>query len=282
MQINSKGRILDLSIPRVMGILNITPDSFSDGGKYLNHNAALNHASKMINEGASIIDIGGESTRPGYKKISINEELDRILPIIELIHNRFDIWISVDTYKAKVMEEAAKIGIHMINDIYSLHEKNTLKTAIQINLPICIMHINKYQKFFLKTKKNKNSIFDIKFFFKKEIKRCVDSGIKKNQLIIDPGFGFQKTLNDNYNILSNLKKLHKFKLPILVGMSRKTMIGNLLNIPPNKRLIGSITCSVIAAMQGIHIIRAHDVKETIEAIKIVQKTLIKKNGIQYV
>ncbi|CRK85611.1 Dihydropteroate synthase [Candidatus Providencia siddallii] len=276
MRIKAKNRTLDLSATQVMGILNVTPDSFSDGGEHYYYNSAINHVSKMVKDGASIIDVGGESTRPGFTPVSVDEELNRVIPIVESISKRFNVFISVDTSKAKVIEEAAKAGMHIINDIRSLYEPNALKIAAKTGLPVCIMHTKKHLKIKKETDNYKNIIIEIKEYIEKEINRYTNAGIKREQLIIDPGFAFGKNLSDNYHILANLKKIQCFNLPILVGISRKSMIGDVLYTIPKKRLAGSLACAVIAAMNGAHIIRAHDVKETVHAMRIVHMTLSKK------
>lgn len=281
MKINARESELDLKTPKVMGILNVTPDSFSDGGNYNRYHEALKYAEKMVSEGASIIDVGGESTRPGAVHVSISDELDRVIPVVEAIAKRFDVWISVDTSKSVVMFEAAKAGIHLINDIRSFHEPETLKIAVQTGLPICIMHMKRQRGIMQDSPNYRNIINEVKAYLKSEIKRCVDAGIHKDKIILDPGFGFSKNLSHNYQLLANLKQFHDFGLPILVGMSRKSMIGTLLNLPPQKRLVGNIACATIAAIQGVQIIRVHDVKETVQAMKIVQMTLLEKEKLAY-
>ncbi|ELX8380346.1 dihydropteroate synthase [Providencia vermicola] len=281
MKIRAKGCELDLSAPKVMGILNVTPDSFSDGGTHNRYHDALEHAAKMVNEGASIIDIGGESTRPGAADVSINEELDRVIPIVEAIAKRFDVWISVDTSKAEVMSEAAKAGMHLINDIRSLHEEGSLEVAAQSGLPVCIMHMQGQPRTMQDAPNYENVVREVKEYFNTEIERCVAAGIDRQQIILDPGFGFGKNLQHNYQLLANLDQFHDFGLPLLAGMSRKSMIGNLLNVPPQERLVGSVACATIAAMKGAQIIRVHDVKETVQAMQIVQMTLSEKEKLAY-
>lgn len=281
MKIRARACELNLSTPKVMGILNVTPDSFSDGGTHNRYHDALEHAAKMVNEGASIIDIGGESTRPGAAEVSVNEELDRVIPIVEAIAQRFDVWISVDTSKAEVMSEAAKAGMHLINDIRSLHEPGAIEVAAQSGLPVCIMHMQGQPRTMQDAPNYENVVADIKAYFDAEIARCVAAGIDKQQIILDPGFGFGKNLSHNYQLLANLDQFHDFGLPLLAGMSRKSMIGNLLNVPPQERLVGSIACATIAAMQGAQIIRVHDVKETVQAMQIVQMTLSEKEKLAY-
>ncbi|WP_353244070.1 dihydropteroate synthase [Providencia sp.] len=276
MHIKARGRLLDLSTPQVMGILNVTPDSFSDGGTHNRYHDALEHVAKMVQEGATIIDIGGESTRPGAAEVSVSEELDRVVPVVEAIAKRFDVWISVDTSKAQVMAEAAKAGMHIINDIRSLHEPDALSVAAQTGLPVCIMHMQGQPRTMQEAPDYENVVREVQAYLDGEITRCVAAGIERQQIILDPGFGFGKNLSHNYQLLANLEQFHNFGLPLLAGMSRKSMIGQLLNVPPQERLAGSLSCAVIAAMQGAHIIRVHDVKETVQAMQVVQMTLSEK------
>ncbi|VTP80899.1 dihydropteroate synthase [Proteus vulgaris] len=267
MKLIARGRELNLSTPQVMGILNVTPDSFSDGGTHNSLNDAVNHAAKLIADGASIIDIGGESTRPGASDVSIDEELQRVVPVVEAIRQRFDVWISVDTSKAQVMAESANVGASIINDIRSLQEPGALEAAAKTGLPVCIMHMQGDPKTMQQSPHYENVMIDVDHFLRENIQRCVDAGIEKNQIILDPGFGFGKNLAHNYQLLAHLSELHHFGLPILAGMSRKSMVGQLLNVPPQERVAGSVACAVIAAMQGAQIIRVHDVKETVDAMK---------------
>ncbi|HGJ5854848.1 dihydropteroate synthase [Arsenophonus nasoniae] len=281
MKITARKIELDLNRPIVMGILNVTPDSFSDGGIYNRYDYALKHAASMVDHGATIIDIGGESTRPGASEVSLQQELDRVIPIIEAVTERFDVWVSVDTSKAVVMAEAARAGAHIINDVRSLHEPGALEAAAETGLPICIMHMLGQPKTMQQTPDYKNVVAEVKQYLSDEIDRCEAAGIAKSRLIIDPGFGFGKNLAHNYQLLAKLNEFHALGVPLLVGMSRKTMIGELLDVPLEERLIGGIACAVIAAMQGAQIIRAHDVKETVQAMKIVQATLSVKETDDY-
>lgn len=278
MKLMARGIELNLSTPQVMGILNVTPDSFSDGGTHNSLNDAVNHAAKLIAEGASIIDIGGESTRPGASDVSIDEELQRVVPVVEAIRQRFDVWISVDTSKAQVITESANVGASIINDIRSLQEPGALAAAAKTGLPVCIMHMQGDPKTMQQSPHYENVMMDVDRFLQENIQRCVDAGIEKNQIILDPGFGFGKNLAHNYQLLAHLSELHHFGLPILAGMSRKSMVGQLLNVPPQERVAGSVACAVIAAMQGAQIIRVHDVKETVDAMKVVQVTLSAKEN----
>ena len=276
MKLYARDTVLDLSHPHVMGILNMTPDSFSDGGKHNDLVQALTHANEMINAGATIIDIGGESTRPGADEVSVEQELERVIPVIEAIGQRFEVWISVDTSKAEVIQEAAKAGAHIINDIRSLQEPGALEAAAKTGLPVCLMHMQGEPRTMQQAPKYTQLLQDVKTFFVQNIARCEAAGIKKEQLILDPGFGFGKNLSHNYQLLAHLADFHQFGLPLLVGMSRKSMIGQLLNVGPSQRLTGSLACAVIAAMQGAHILRVHDVKETVEAMRVVEATLSAK------
>lgn len=272
MKLFARDSHLDLSFPHVMGILNVTPDSFSDGGK---HNAlvdALTHTNEMVNAGATIIDVGGESTRPGADEVSVEEELERVIPVIDAIAQRFEVWISVDTSKAEVIREAARVGAHIINDVRSLSEPGALEAAAATDLPVCLMHMQGEPRTMQQAPAYDNILSEVDTYFAQQIARCEAAGIKKERLILDPGFGFGKNLSHNYELLAHLGDFHHFGLPLLVGMSRKSMIGQLLNVGPSQRLIGSLSCAVIAAMQGAQIIRVHDVKETVEAMRIVEAT----------
>ncbi|MEQ6966915.1 dihydropteroate synthase [Pectobacterium polaris] len=276
MQLVARDSTLDLSCPHIMGILNVTPDSFSDGGKHNKLDAALLHVQEMVNAGATLIDIGGESTRPGAAEVSTEEELDRVVPVVEAIAKRFDVWISVDTSKPEVMTASAQAGAHLINDIRALQEPGALEAAAATGLPVCLMHMQGMPRTMQHKPRYDDLMQDISDFLQQQIDRCVNANIPKSKLLLDPGFGFGKNLAHNYALLARLSELHRFELPLLVGMSRKSMIGQILNVPPAQRVHGSIACAVIAAMQGAQIIRVHDVKETADAMRIVEATLSAK------
>jgi dihydropteroate synthase len=281
MKLFAQGSSLDLSHPQVMGILNVTPDSFSDGGR---HNAlidAVRHANDMINAGATIIDIGGESTRPGADEVSVDEELSRVVPVVEALSRRFEVWISVDTSKPEVILESARAGAHIINDIRSLSEPGALEAAAKTGLPVCLMHMQGEPRTMQQAPHYDDVFCDVERYFNEQISRCEASGIGKEKLLLDPGFGFGKNLGHNYQLLARLSEFHRFGLPLLVGMSRKSMIGQLLNVGPDQRLSGSLACAVIAAMQGAQIIRVHDVKETVEALRVAEATLSAKEKSYY-
>ncbi|MFQ1008989.1 dihydropteroate synthase [Gilliamella apicola] len=278
MEIRFKNQIMDLSFPQVMGIVNMTPDSFSDGGNYNNLDDAIRRVDSMIQSGATFIDVGGESTRPGAAEVSVEEELDRVIPLVEKIARYFDVWISVDTSKPQVMTESAKAGAHLINDIRALTEPGAIEAAAKTQLPVCIMHMQGDPKTMQNAPHYQQDIYqEVDQFFTQHINRCVNAGIEREKIILDPGFGFGKTLQHNYRLLAKLNNFHHFGLPLLVGMSRKSMIGQVLNVAPQERMIGSVSCAVIAAMQGAQIIRVHDVKETFDALRIVQATLAEQD-----
>ncbi|WP_034917254.1 dihydropteroate synthase [Erwinia sp. 9145] len=273
MKLYARESVLDLSHPHVMGILNVTPDSFSDGGKHNDLIPALTHANAMINAGATIIDIGGESTRPGAGEVSVEQELERVIPVVEAIAQRFEVWISVDTSRPEVISASAHVGAHMINDIRSLQMPGALSAAAESGLPVCLMHMQGEPRNMQQAPDYSNVLQEVDDFFVGQIARCEAAGIKKQQLLLDPGFGFGKNLSHNYQLLAHLADFHRHGLPLLVGMSRKSMIGQLLNVGPSQRLNGSLACATIAAMQGAHILRVHDVKETVEAMRVVEATL---------
>ncbi|WP_241623431.1 dihydropteroate synthase [Rosenbergiella epipactidis] len=273
MKLRARGSELDLSFPHIMGILNMTPDSFSDGGRHKTLIDAITHANEMVIAGATILDIGGESTRPGADDVSVEDELARVIPVVEALSQRFEVWISVDTSKPEVIRAAAAAGAHLINDIRSLNEPGAREAAADVDLPVCLMHMQGEPKSMQHSPSYQQIITEVDSFLATEIERCIAAGIRRENILIDPGFGFGKNLQHNYELLANLSHFHHFELPLLVGMSRKSMIGQLLNVGPTQRLSGSLACAVIAAMQGAQIIRVHDVKESVEAIRVVEATL---------
>lgn len=261
-------RQLDLSRPVVMGILNVTPDSFSDGGQLVTVDAALHQAEQMLADGALVLDVGGESTRPGAAAVSLQQELDRVVPVITAIRQRFDCVISVDTSKADVMSAAVKAGADMINDVQALQGEGALACAAELNVPVCLMHMQGEPRTMQQQPDYDDVVTDVIKFLQRRTMDCQFAGISKSQIILDPGFGFGKTLSHNYQLLAALEQLVKLGYPVLAGMSRKSMIGQLLNVPLNQRLAGSLACATIAALQGARIIRVHDVKETVHALQV--------------
>ncbi|CAD83622.1 dihydropteroate synthase [Candidatus Blochmanniella floridana] len=273
MKLISNKRVLDLFNTQVMGILNLTPDSFYDGGLYNTLSKSIDHVSKMINYGATLIDIGGESTRPGSNRISDEEEANRVLPILREIMNRFDVFISINTSSALVMSESIKLGVHLINDIRSFDSEESLRVAVCSELLVCVMHMKNSMHY-------SDILHEVDNYFKEQIVRFELAGMNRTQLLLDPGFGFGKTVSDNYRLLSNLNYFHHFNLPLLVGVSRKSMfnlngINNAMSSLPKHRLIASVSAVVIAAMKGVQIVRVHDVKETMEALNVVR--VVQKN-----
>ncbi|MDO6446424.1 dihydropteroate synthase [Colwellia sp. 1_MG-2023] len=255
-----------------MGILNVTPDSFSDGGQFTQIDNALHQVEIMINEGASIIDIGGESTRPGAVDVAESDEISRIIPVLKAIKARFDVAVSIDTSKSNVMAQAIEYGADLINDVRALQNAHCVEVVAQSSVPVCLMHMQGKPRTMQQNPHYDDLIDDISAFFKQRIAVCEDAGINRNRIILDPGFGFGKTLEQNYQLLSQLAAFKSLGLPLLSGTSRKSMIGNLLNREVSERLVGSITTALLAIQNGATIVRVHDVKETMDAIKILAIT----------
>ncbi|MDO6710419.1 dihydropteroate synthase [Aliiglaciecola sp. 2_MG-2023] len=264
-----KDKHIDLTIPRVMGILNVTPDSFSDGGKYVGLDNALTQAEIMISAGADFIDVGGESTRPGAQDVSVQQELDRTIPVIEAIHANFDVVVSIDTSKPQVMKHAVDAGAGLINDIRALSEEGAIKAAAKTGAAICLMHMQGQPRNMQQAPTYDDVVRDVMTFLQSKIELCLRAGIPKSLLMIDPGFGFGKTLPHNYQILDRLEEMKELDLPMLIGVSRKSMIGNLLDREVDERLAGSIAAATIALTKGASILRVHDVKQTVDAVKVV-------------
>ncbi|NRA55339.1 MAG: dihydropteroate synthase [Gammaproteobacteria bacterium] len=270
--LKSKNKILRLDTPKIMGILNVTPDSFSDGGRFNNHQQALVQVEKMLNDGATIIDIGGESTRPGAPDVAVAQELDRVIPVIEAIATRFDCWISIDTSKAPVMAAAVNAGADLINDVRALQEPDALSVAAQLDVPVCLMHMQGQPRTMQAAPKYDELISQIIVFFEQRIAACEQAGIKKEHIIVDPGFGFGKTMGHNFSLIKHLTAFEALGLPILAGLSRKSMFDHLLSRAPNERLAASLAGALLCAQQGAKIIRVHDVKETADVIKVLAAT----------
>jgi len=265
----NKTTLAYLNNVQVMGILNITPDSFSDGGKFAHFDSALRQVELMIENGVNIIDIGGESTRPGAVDVSEKDEIARVIPLLKAIKSRFDTCVSIDTSKAVVMSEAITYGADMINDVRALQNQGCLDVIAQSDVSVCLMHMKGMPRTMQENPQYKNIIDDILSFFVQRIKNCEQKGIKKERLILDPGFGFGKTLEHNYQMLAQFSLFKKLNLPLLAGTSRKSMLGHLLNRDVDQRLAGSLTTAIVAVQQGASIIRVHDVAETVDAIKIL-------------
>lgn len=255
----------------IMGVLNITSDSFSDGGQYLTIDKAISRAQLMIDQGADMIDIGGESSRPDASQVSIDEEAGRVIPVIEALSKLINVPISIDTSKAKIMQLAIEAGASMINDVRALQSKSSLEIVASTAKDVCLMHMQGDPKTMQNNPIYKDVIDEIKHFFEQRIEACINAGISQNKIILDPGFGFGKTLNHNLEILRRLEEFKSFGLRILVGMSRKSMIGSMLNNRnTDGRTIGSVTAAIIASQNGANIVRVHDILETKDAFKVLQ------------
>ncbi|MDF9398432.1 dihydropteroate synthase [Vibrio sp. 1180_3] len=270
MKIQTPTKTLIFDRPHVMGILNVTPDSFSDGGKFNSLELAIERAEKMIAAGVSIIDIGGESTRPGAPEVTLEDELQRVVPVIKAIRAKHNVWISIDTSKAEVMRQAVNAGADLINDVRALQEPGALEVAAKAGVPICLMHMQGQPRTMQMSPCYQDVLTDVKAFLQERVVACENVGIAREQIILDPGFGFGKTLEHNYHLLAHLEAFHQLGFPILAGMSRKSMIFKLLEKNPADCMVASVTCATVAAMKGAQIIRVHDVDETLEAMKIVQ------------
>ncbi|MEE8340848.1 MAG: dihydropteroate synthase [Candidatus Neomarinimicrobiota bacterium] len=258
--------------PLVMGILNVTPDSFSDGGKYKNSEKAIDHAIKMENDGADIIDIGGESTRPGAKPVKLEEELNRVIPVIEGIRLRSNITISIDTYKSKVANLAISAGANIINDISGLRfDRDMVHFASEAQVPIIVMHMAGNPQNMQSDPTYSNLMNELIIFFKERISVLTSNGIDKKNIILDPGIGFGKTTAHNFTLIRELNRIVELGFPVLVGPSRKSFIGKTLNLPPEDRIEGTAAAVTAAIMNGSRIVRVHDVKEILRVVKMTEK-----------
>jgi len=261
---------------RVMGVINTTPDSFSDGGKFDTTEKALRYAMQLIDDGVDILDIGGESTRPGSQNVDASEELARTIPLIQAIRKESDVQISIDTNKPEVMQQAVAEGANLINSIWALRQDDALAVAAQSGAVVCLMHMQGTPETMQQNPSYDDVVSEVIEFLRQRIEAAVEAGISRENIIVDPGFGFGKTLQHNLLLLKSLAQLKALDVPLLVGMSRKSMIGTILNKPVDQRIYGSISTAVIAAMQGADIIRVHDVAQTIDALAIVDAV----NGVQ--
>lgn len=261
---------------RVMGVINTTPDSFSDGGQFDTTDKALRYAMQLIDDGVDILDIGGESTRPGSQNVDASEELARTIPLIQAIRKESDVQISIDTNKPVVMQQAVAEGANLINSIWALRQDDVLAVAAQSGASVCLMHMQGTPETMQQNPCYDDVVSEVIEYLRQRIEAAVEAGIARENIIVDPGFGFGKTLQHNLLLLKSLAQLKALDVPLLVGMSRKSMIGTILNKPLDQRLYGSISTAVIAAMQGADIIRVHDVAQTIDALAIVDAV----NGVQ--
>tara|TARA_R110000868_G_scaffold120477_2_gene319812 strand:+ start:110554 stop:111435 length:882 start_codon:yes stop_codon:yes gene_type:complete len=267
------GRVLDLSQPQVMAVLNVTPDSFSDGGSLttaglVNQQKVLQRVERMLAEGAAIIDVGGESTRPGAKAVPLAEEMDRVLPVVDAINARFDTVISVDTSSPELMLAAARCGAGLLNDVRALERPGALAAAAQTGLPVCLMHMQGSPAMMQHNPNYQNVVSEVAKYLTARAESCVAAGIAAERIIIDPGFGFGKTVEHNLQLLKGLSQLQAMGFPILVGLSRKSLIGQVLGREVADRLAGSLALALMSLMHGAAIVRVHDVAETVDALKL--------------
>lgn len=259
---------LDLTCPQVMGILNVTPDSFSDGGLFVSTDNALAQARRMVAEGAVVIDVGGESTRPGATAVSEQEEMDRIVPVIEAIVAELPVIVSVDTSKATVMRAAVAAGAGLINDVRALREPGALQAAVDAGVPVCLMHMAGEPRSMQASPQYVDVVDEVKTFLAARIEACVDAGLSVSQLLVDPGFGFGKTVAHNLMMMRRLREFVSLGVPLLVGVSRKSTIGAVLNRKPDERLPGSLALAALACWEGASIVRAHDVAATVDVLRM--------------
>lgn len=268
------GKSLDLSRARVMGVLNVTPDSFSDGGNFFSTGQAVRRATEMVEEGAAIIDVGGESTRPGASPVPPEEELRRVLPVIQALEREIPVPVSVDTSKPEVMARAVGAGAGMINDVRALRAPGALAEASRSKVPVCLMHMRGSPRSMQRAPEYTHVLGEVRAFLRERRDACEQAGIPRARLLLDPGFGFGKTTEHNLALLAGLDGLVSSGLPVVVGLSRKSMIGRLLNdAPVDRRLYGSLALAVVAAAKGAKLVRAHDVGATTEALTVVHAVL---------
>lgn len=269
MLMNFAGRSLDLARCHVMGILNVTPDSFSDGGRFNQRDAALLQARRMVSDGAALVDVGGESTRPGSAAISVQEELDRVCPVVEAIANELDTIISVDTSTPEVIAESVRLGAGLVNDVRALQREGALAAAVEADVPVCLTHM-KGQPGDMQAKPEYDNVTrEVASFLMSRVRLAEEAGVLAHHILLDPGFGFGKNLDHNLELLAALEQMRALGYPLLVGVSRKSMLGQITGRDVTERLPASLAAATIAAIKGASIIRAHDVRETVDAVKVV-------------
>lgn len=264
---------LDLAHPHVMGIVNVTPDSFSDGGRYASTEKAVAHALQLVADGAHILDIGGESTRPNATPVGLEEELERVIPVIERLAREVDVPLSIDTYKPQVMSAAVKAGAAIINDIRGLQELGAVEAAAEGDAGICIMHMQGTPQTMQQNPVYENVVQEVATFLSERLQACMDAGIKAERIVLDPGFGFGKRTVHNLALLNGLPDILALGRPLLVGLSRKSVLGQIVGSDVDQRLHASLAASVISVMKGGRIVRVHDVKATVDALKVVDAVI---------
>lgn len=262
-------RVLDLSRPHVMGILNVTPDSFSDGGRFSQRDAALRHAAEMVAAGATLIDVGGESTRPGARAVLPSEELERVAPVVEAITRELDVVVSLDTSTPAVMREGARLGAGLINDVRSLQRDGALDAAADTGLPVCLMHMLGEPGTMQENPQYRDVTGEVGDFLAARMAACAAVGIPAERIVLDPGFGFAKTFEHNLSLFKHLEELLRLGRPLLVGVSRKSMVGQALGRDVDQRLYGSLALAALAVTKGACILRVHDVAETVDVVRMI-------------
>lgn len=272
-RLDCAGKPLDLSVPRVMGVLNVTPDSVSDGGRFARLPLALERAREMVAEGAAIIDVGGESTRPGALPVGVEEELRRVLPVVEALAAELPVPISVDTGTPKVIREAVAVGAGLVNDVRALRVPGALEAAAAAGVPVCLMHMQGEPGTMQASPRYDDVVGEVVRFLEERVAACEAQGIPRSRILLDPGFGFGKTLEHNLRLLHRLDRVAAVGLPVLVGMSRKSMFGALLDAPVHRRLYGGLAAAVVAVMRGARVVRTHDVRATVEALAVVSAVM---------
>jgi len=260
-----------------MGVLNVTPDSFSDGGRFTNIDAAKRHAERMAIEGAAIIDVGGESTRPGATEVGSQQEVDRVVPVIEAIRGTVDLPISIDTSRAPVMRAAVAAGAAIINDVLALQAPGSMQTAVELGVPVCLMHMQGRPRTMQERPRYEDVTGEVLGFLRERVAACIGAGLAREKIMIDPGFGFGKTHAHNVELLANLRQLLDLGLPVLVGLSRKSTVGELAGQTVENRMAASLAAAAIAVMKGAQIVRAHDVRETADALRVVSAVMEAEN-----
>ncbi|MGH8528615.1 MAG: dihydropteroate synthase [Nevskiales bacterium] len=279
MQLRCRTRVLDLAHPVVMGVLNVTPDSFSDGGRWVNLAAAIEHAQQMIAEGAALIDVGGESTRPGAEPVTVEEELRRVIPVIERLTAEFpDAFISVDTMKPETMRAACAAGVELVNDVNALRAHDAVAAVSETKAAVCLMHMQGEPRTMQRGPQYVNVVPEVRDYLLGRAEACEDAGIARDKILLDPGFGFGKALPHNLSLLARLDELTACGYPILVGMSRKSMLGAVLGTPPLRRVHGHDAAVALAVWQGARIIRTHDVRATLASVKVATEVMAYKGA----
>lgn len=269
MLMNFAGRELDMARCHVMGILNVTPDSFSDGGRFNSRDAALSQARRMVEQGATFIDVGGESTRPGAAPVSVQEELDRVCPAVEAIACELDVVVSVDSSTPEVFRESARLGAGLLNDVRALSREGAVEAALEAGLPVCLMHMQGQPADMQDRPSYQSVLREVSAFLMDRVRVAEQAGIPSNRILLDPGFGFGKSLAHNLQLLNALERLQVLGYPLLVGLSRKSMLGSITGREVSERLPASLAVATISALKGASIIRVHDVGETVDAVKVV-------------